>query len=578
MLKRDFEIIDTDPGELVTGVVSGWGGGYHTQKNTLNDKKAIPISASEIVARLKDLEKLINRDTVNFLVKGLATHVKDKTNPHKTDLYHFRTSILELFYSEYVDMGGTEPYEYFVSRLFEVYRIASVLDLLNGVDDTALATIAVVKKYIDEHNKNPHAHSTMFQRLVPGTPPPYMPTFSLTTLMGFKSTLLTSEPINWTYIGSDGYLHTSTSHKLPTDYTYGAPMCPVWETRTNLIDNNRGFTGEDWLKRNVYAVDTVESIDSKKLAVSLRESIDDTVKEHKVVLDNRILVPNKMYTYGLYYKPESGRYLELRLSHNTIGVLAYVRIDTYTNEALSVVSQYNIKITPEIIPSTTEFHRYGIIFTAPNHTYVDIEVVFYKNAIIGPSYLGSGQLLGSIDLPQLEDGIGMSPVIYTTNGPVTRPAVGIRIPVDNRFDMSKGTLAVKYIPPTLHSTDSIRNLFTIRNDEFIGIEAFYVNGNSFFIDMRDVNDSNIIHYPLPLNTAKVSRYVGIGYSDTEHVLCSGNTMPQIVHTVTERFTGMTFIDIGHDNNTNFLNGYIDKVVYYKHQLNLHEITFCTGDE
>ena len=43
MIDRELEIIDTDPGELVTGVVSGWGGGFHTDKNADNNKKAIKI-------------------------------------------------------------------------------------------------------------------------------------------------------------------------------------------------------------------------------------------------------------------------------------------------------------------------------------------------------------------------------------------------------------------------------------------------------------------------------------------------------------------------------------------------------
>ncbi len=579
MIHRELELIDTDPGELVTGVVSGWGGGYHTQKNTLNEKKAIPISASEIIARLKDIEKLINRDTVNFLVKGLATHVKDKTNPHDTDLSHFRTSILELFYNEYINSGGTESYEYFTSRLFEVYRIASVLDLLNGVDDNALATIAIVKKYITDHDKNPSAHSSMFQRLIPGIPPTVMPSFSLTTILGFMSSLQTEYPLNWSYIGSDGYLHRSDSYKLPIDYTYGTPMCPIWETRTNMIATNRGFTGVDWLKHDIYIVDnTVQSIDNEYHAVAFRESIDDTVKEHKLTLNDRALEVGKDYTYSIYYKPESGRYLELRLSHGMLGTLAYVRYDTLTHEVLSTASQYNVRITPEIITTTTDFHRYGIIFTMPNYSHIDIDAVFYKNSTIGTNYLGSGQLLGVVDLAQLENGIGMSPVIYTDGEPITRPGVGLRIPIDTKFDMTKGTLAIKYVAPTLHHLDTHRTLFSIRSDESVGVEAYYEDSSTFFIDMKDVDDNDIIHYPLVLNSTKTSRYVGIRYTDIEHIVGASNTIPQVLNTITERRMDMTHIDVGHNNHTTFLNGYIDKIVYYKHPLTLNEFMFTIGDE
>lgn len=580
MIHRELEIIDTDPGELVTGVVSGWGGGFHTQKNTLNDKKAIPISASEIIARLKNIEKLINRDTVNFLVKGLATHLKDKNNPHNTDISHFKTSILELLYNEYKENGGTESYEYFISRLFEVYRIASVLDLVNGVDDNALATIAIVKKFISNHDKDPHAHSTMFQRLIPGTPPSIMPTFALTTVLGFASSFQTQEPIHWTYIGSDGYLHKSNSYKLPIDYTYGFPMCPIWETRTNYISINRGFNGSNWLKHNIYVVDdVVQSVDNEYSAVAIRESIDNTSTEHKLTLNNQELEAGKVYTYSIYYKPEYGRYLELRLSHYMFGTLAYVRYDTTTNEVLSTANQFNIKITPEVIPTSTGFHRYGIIFTMPNYSSINIDAVFYKNSAIGTSYLGSGQLLGAVDLAQLENGIGMSPVIYTDGEPVTRPGVGLRIPIDSKFDMTQGTLAIKYIAPTLHNQNTTqRTLLSIRSDDSVGIKAYYENENMFYIDMKDIHNSDIIHYPLLLNTTKTSRYVGIRYTDTEHIVGVGNTMPQILNTITERRTDMTYIDIGHDNHTAYLNGYIDKIVYYKQPLTLNEFIFTIGDE
>lgn len=576
MISRQQESRDIDPGEMVTAIMSGWGGGYHTSSNTPEGRKPVPLSAAEIINRLRELEALCNKSVVDFLTRTVANHVRDNKNPHNTDLTQFNTEIMHLLYELYLEQGNTGTFEFFYKELFQVFQIAGITDLRDGMDETMLATIAVVKKYISEHNRSLSAHSALFERLIPGVPVLTDPTFSMSA--NFQFPALYQSPLldRWNYIGKDGFLYENTNNTLPIDYTFGEPMVPIFEDRENLCVFSNDLSRASWVRNKLLVGSTNGfSLDKLNRGTTVVETTDYSAHEHKATLKDLEIEEDTTYTASVVFLPEEAKYFAIRIKGTTFSPtdVAYFNVEKGTG----IVGSTDGRFKADIVKLHSGACRMSITWRNTNSTLTDIEFIPYIDSGEGLAYRGRGRVLGTISGVQVEKGDGMSPIIHTSGIKTLRRGVAISVPLDSRFDMDKGTIVIEYRAPLPFDDDHINTLYAIRDTEGKMVcSAEYREPSALMFSLFDVFGSMIWDYPLENGTTRRRTVVQM-YSDLTQIVAATGIVPKSTNTIGVRFKAGNVLDIGHNNGLNYLNGYVSKVWYYPTELTANNVAFLAGE-
>ena len=576
MISRQQESRDIDPGEMVTAIMSGWGGGYHTSSNTPEGRKPVPLSAAEIINRLRELEALCNKSVVDFLTRTVANHVRDNKNPHNTDLTQFNTEIMNLLYNLYLEQGYTGSFEFFYKELFQIFQIAGVTDLRDGMDESMLATIAVVKKYISEHNRSLSAHKDLFDRLIPGVPVTADPTFAMSA--NFQFPALYQSPLldRWNYIARDGFLYENTNNCLPLDHTFGEPMVPIFEDRENLCIFSNDLSRAGWVKQKLLIGSvTGFSLDKLNRGSVVVESTDYSSHEHLVRLKDLPVEIDTTYTASVVFLPQEAKYFAIRIKGTTFSPtdIAYFNVEKGTG----IVGSTDGRFKADIVKLHSGACRMSITWRNTNSTLTDIDFIPYLSSSEGMSYRGRGRTLGTISAVQVEKGDGMSPIIHTNGVKTLRRGVSISIPLDSRFDMNKGTIVIEHRAPLPFRDDVKNTLYAIRsNDGKMVCSAEYREPSALMFSLFDVFGSKIWDYPLE-NGISRRRTVVQMYSDLTQIVAATGISPKSTNTIGVRFKAGNILDIGHNNKLNYLNGYVSKVWYYPNELTANHVAFLAGE-
>lgn len=569
------DIRDLEQGEKITAVVTGWGGGFHTEANGSDPKASVPITAPELLELLRNIQKVCNKETIDFLTRTIAGHVRDVNNPHHTDLTQFQTQIIELLYKIYLEEGYTGTYDYFYHELFQLFHIATLADLTEGMDESMLATVAVIHKFIDEHNRSVSAHSALFERLVPGIPPEVDPCFGLDAFIGIGDSYFTEVTDNWSYIDQDGVLRFTEIPSLPVDYTYGFPAYPIFEDRTNKCIFSNDFARLVWQRSGLF-LGTVagKSLDGNN-GVTLMESVDTVAREHTLTYENVAVTPNTANTVSIVFYPRAAKYFSIHIYDSALSPTdtAYFNLEADT----AIVTTTNGKFIPTFVKYKSGMYRLILTWLNNESTNVNIKMMAYKDSNTF-SYVGSGAALGDVSDFQIEEGATASPIIRTAGTAVTRKGVGISVPIDTNININEGVILVEYIDTYVIKDGVDKTLYAFRNDTGdVDIRTIVSNDISATkTELYNTDGSLIWSWPLQSNEVEHRRFLQM-YSDFAQAVASTDVAPQRSNLVGLRRKTATVLDIGHNNGTEFLNGYLMCVSMYPKTMTDNNLVFVVGE-
>lgn len=556
----------------VIGTASGWGGGFHTRSNTPEGVPAIAISPDEILQRLQRLEDLYEKKHIHALFQQISSHLHRKDNPHGITLEKLGSSVTKMLYDIYQSMGFKGNYDFFVSGMFQIFEIASTKDIEAGVDENMLITIKGIKDFISYHNRSIHAHSALFKRLIPGHPVMVEPSLSWCADIFFPAGL---QPENakslYTYIGRDGYLHTSETATLPTDYTYGEAMIPIWESRSNYIVDSCDVTKPSWYKHNITSQRGGFAIDKTTNGCILTNSNDSSAEQHFVGIKDLVVEANTAYSFSCYFKPDKARFLEFKIQGGLFGVIGSAIFDLVRGTCITTDLGKNF--TAEMVPSYIGMWRCGVSWTTNDSITCDISVLPYISSVLTNTYNGNGETLGTIWGGQLEKGVGMSPFIYTTGEYATREAIPLTYEIDDRFTMKEGTLVFRYLAP-LNKSAGQQTLYRVYGENNCMI-AEYRDKNALMFSLTDVFNSTVWDYPLDNSKSRL-RIVSHSFTDGKQTVCATDLLPKETILTAVRNKDATHMDIGHNNGASYLNGYLHIVTFYPRALTKNNHVFLVG--
>ena len=569
------DLRDIEQGEKITGVVSGWGGGFHTEANGGDPEASVPLSAPELLNLLRNIQKVCNKSTIDFLTRTIAGHVRDTSNPHGTDLTQFQTQILELLYSLYREQGYTGTYDYFYHELFQLFHVASQSDLVEGVDETMLVTVAGIAKYIDEHNRSTSAHQALFERLVPGVPPTADPSFGINAFIGIGMSYLTEVTDTWSYIDQDGTLKFTDTLELPIDYTYGIPTYPVFETRTNKCIFSNDFSRLIWQRSGLFlGADPGKSLDGTN-GTTLIETVDTEAREHTLSLENIAVTPNVANTVSVVFYPRAAKYFSIKIHHSALSPTdtAYFNIDLETG----IVTTTDKTFIPALIKYKSGMYRLMLTWLNNESTLVNVTMMAYKDSNTF-SYIGTGAALCDISDFQIEEGNNASPIMRTVGLPATRHGVGISIPIDGHISLDEGVLLIEYVDPFVIKDGVNRTVYSFRDDDgAVNMACYQANDiGANKVDIYNSDGSLIWSWPIQSNEYRIRRFLQM-YSDLAQAVAASGILPQRANLIGLRRKNATVLDIGHDNGTNFLNSYVSCFNAYPTTMSDNNLVFVVGE-
>lgn len=571
-----------DPGERVRAVMSGWQA-YSTSDSTIDKPKEI-ISGAEIIDRLRNLEDKLNVNTLDLVFRTLEKHIKDKNNPHELDLNKFIAGIMELLYQIYLENGYTGTFDYFKQEFFKFFRIASISDLIDGIDGSSLVTLDGIREFIKYHDEDENAHKALFENLTPGIPTKIDPSFSISSLVGFPSYIQTTTPSSrWSFIDRDGYLYFSNNSYLPIDYRYNEPLIPIFETRTNFIPYSNSLDKSHVDLRYLRISRTDANGVIRNNGIELIEKKDFDPAEHQIVFKDLLAEEEKAYSFSFYYLPKHAKYIDIEIKEKgLLGATIVYHFDMVKNRAeLSAVSDTAGKNRCEIIKLPSDIFLLSVTFVNSASRNVNITITPYKSKEEGKVYIGDQNPIGIFNCFQFEEGDNPSPYIPTEENPVTRNAIPVTINRENQINNrnwlgdNRGTIVCSYRCP-LNLRDNIKNtIYHFRKDNKKVISAEHREDGLIYLSISK-NGNQIWELPISDSSVRIKSLVHAYTTTVQRAACT-EVRPLLSNIVDDDIDfDITHLDIGHDNGTNYLNGYLRKIYYYPTSLQYGELVFVTN--
>lgn len=555
----------------VAGTIAGWGGGFHTDTNSVNGQPSIPISAEEILDRVKALESVCDKDFANNLLKMLSTHIKAKDNPHHFGVDQLETDVTKLLYQMYLEKGHTGSYDFFKENLFQLFQIAAVKDINEGTPGHYLVTAAAIQRYITAHNTSPTAHRELIQKLVPGKPVTDDPGFALSAYVGVPGAYQTGTD-KYTYIGADGYLYQAETPLLPYDYTYGRPMVPMWENRTNLIVDAMDCTKASWEKQHVELSTYLSSPMRGKTGYTVVVGPDVFPCEHALSFSDIEVEEDNTYTFSCYYAPDIAKTLLIRISGTSLIIPTIDGVFKLDSGMAEVDQSIGINAKATITPLTNGYSRVSLTWRTGRSDRITIKMLPLPPNTTVSFEASSKMILGTIWGAQLEKGNGASPFIPTQGKTVTRKGTALSINTPFMYK-EEGTYAFEYYEPTPFDTEGTP-LFSLVADKSPCMDALYNQG---YLLCRQFNTNGMPVWMAPVLSSRAPLRV-LSLSFSQSIQRVGATGVPVLDSSKSSlgsipFSTCTSLHVGHNASGRFLNGYIGRVVYYDRVLTTDEHTF-----
>lgn len=564
-------------------IVAGISGFSHitTGNTVLNKHLPVPIYHPEdLLKMINQIREVINLEEIEYALSQLRKHIRDLDNPHHTDLPQFDTDICEFLYKKYIEAGGSGSYTFYLNNLFHLLYVADLETIKAGTDLKALISVRGARWFFRWHDADPDAHYPLFAKLFPGTAVVEDPSYSLYGRFSVSSLIQTRHADNatpYTFIGNDGYLHTSDRF-LSVEYIRGEPMIPCWETRTNSFPNSNNFDRFNPLNVTVAKNSTIVAPDKTRGATEV-VLLGDTFKTyHKLMLPNISIAKDKSMSFSIFVKAGTCRYMNIQYNDTVVGPLMRGIYDLENGSAIIINGMARAHLA--IYPMANGWNRCCFTWTAKVDQTDNLELLFFQDKTDNEVFQAQAGTAAYLWGMQFEEGSGASPYIPTTIGAITREAIPVCIDVRDWWTPDAHTISMTCLSP--HSGDSTRPLYVLENDgETVESAVFQKDGKLLTSMIRPIegNSPDLVVY----EHYEPASVPGI-YALTHGVNAAMTVTASHAMDPTEGITGAawtgeaTHLNIGNDGKGNFLNGYVRHLVVYPIKCSVGNAIFLNGEQ
>lgn len=411
-------------GRQVTGVISGFS--EYTLLDRAASHETAVITPEDVLKKLESIKRFLNVPELEHALNTLREHINDTNNPHNTALNQLYDQVIDSLYTEYQKQGGKISKEEYGDSLFKVLHVASMDELRNGDDETAVISVAGLRNLIHEHEIDPDAHKELLNNLFPGKPVTADPIFAIDSEAGIPEELIFKDDytdlstlrVPYTYVGIDRNIHLAESTDvLPLDYQYGVPLIPCFGFRKNYLSRSNGFGSLLWTNALVEA--GISDLMGNTEAAEVRSIVTDTEVEHCAVIPNVELTANEYRTFSIYAKANTARYLKISYDDSTSNLPVSAIFDLV--EGTSVILNPMTRYSHECCLIKNSWYRCSLSMFSNVNQQSDITLTFFKvKNLTSQDYAFKDTEITSLCYlwgMQLENGNNMSPYI-PTNGTV----------------------------------------------------------------------------------------------------------------------------------------------------------------
>ena len=473
----------------LSGILSDWTVNDDLSQNAtgINPRK---YTITEILDLIREIKQNFDPDELEELFILMEDHIHNNQNPHELTLESLGTSVIAELYAEWLSRGYIGTAEEFSDVLFQYVTIASIEETREGLSETKLISVKGAKILYDDHLTDTDAHYELFRAMMPGTPIAQIPLYSAHAFQGVEKDMIVERDDECYYHLPTGYLNVVPADTLAIDHIHNDPMYSIWGERTNQALQSRFFTEGEFLGGTGDNYDGAKSPLGEYDATLLTDANDSVICEHGWRSGSFSVESGKVYTISLYVLPIDKRYFTITLPEAVAGP-AYRVYDLLDEDVVYEPMGYDsINNDSELIFLHNKYVRVCHSFRAKTTMTCTIKALFLDVLNGDTTYMGLGSHPGVIWQFQFEEGLGASPVIFTTDEPVTRAATKVRIPFHDKFDKDRGTLSITTIKPMNVSQPEPQYLYSL-SATYRGLELIFGN-RSFDIWEEGVPDYYVI--------------------------------------------------------------------------------------
>lgn len=556
---------------------------YTTYRKEAPLQPAPVITPSDLLNQLKEFKKFMTLPEIDRAINLLFQHISDDSNPHRTDLDQFISSVTDVLYKAYVDNGGTGTKEYYIQSLFKPLRVASVQEMKTESDPSLLVNIRGAKRYFLQHEADPEAHASLLADVMPGEVLEEEPSFAISSEYGVPYNLVDIEEIphgnealtashSYSYVGADGYIHyCGDNQDLPVDNYEGDFLIPCFGKRTNTLKYSTNFQQACTLENVSLLPCSEEAPDRSIEATAICTARDLTVREHNLVIKNLKLKTRTISTFSIFVKKESCKYFSIRWKDLiSSDVVVYGVFDL--EEGICLSGNHMDRYKSRIREIGNGYYRCEFTMFHEIGRTTDLIMTFFKERSNEPyfAFASEDEVLGYVWGMQYEEGPSASPYIPTNGTEITRYPLKIILPLEEWWDPRNVTLSIATKNPGALPADTIqRPLFVVTGDEeeFPTLYkcSYTANGNLQLSIEEEVEKADRDYQQLTFSQDNTSTSVRLDDQFQEY-------------TKTTDLTKAKYLFLGCDPEGNYLEGYIHHVTLYPVKVTKEQAKFLNGVE
>ena len=551
------------------------------------EENAIPTSEhdytlADLYLLLKEVRDLFKPEHLAY-VEGLITkHINDFQNPHRTDLIKMGSSVLQELYNIWLSEGNVGTREEFLKILFQYVKIADILTTITGTARDQVPSVKGVATVVKLHDENPEAHANIFANFFPGEEMQYPPTFVLDAFIGLPRSVLVRRNSPITYVDSLGILREAGIDTLPTDYTFGPGMFPLFGALTNEFLRSEDISNSYWTKKN----GTVEL--STSIMTPKRDSFAHVFKESNTInpVEHTIspsvttdVSLNEIWTISVFVEPAGRPCFGIRIPESIGGAYPYVHFDLENLEYFINDGADKTAISARIKKLSSGMIRICMIFKAKATSAFSPELYPLDILSGDANYVGNGELGTAIFGLQMTKCDEMPPYIPSagTKGSIAKTTVSV--PLGDWFDPTKGTFALEISNTLPINCAASKEVFSIGDGSTIGINGRFPaahNSRFYFTGYNSLNTAFFNKWASPCTRDLLT--VVHGFSATKHNVgfFEGDPIETNVTQSVNPNCSMLYLGSNRYGNNPF-SGWLKRVVYYPQLCTLDNIHFLLGE-
>ena len=584
-------------GSELTGMISGFAE-YSTKGLASSTSPRPVVTPVDLLNQIQELRKILSQKNITNAINTLNNHIADKDNPHNTKLVDFSDSVIDVLYNYYAENGGTASRSQYVTMLFKVLHMASVEDIENGTDNTALMTISSINYYLQRHESDPDAHKEIIEKILPGKPITTRPDISVMGKVGAPQAMLTVQGnVPYTYVTKNRRIAIATADDpLPQDYTYGEPLIPCFGSRTNEIPNSTDFSNCVFSNLHngnlpVYGGDFQDPelltpmLGGGYTATRISSDITDEEVVHEIRYPNLTILGNENKTFSVYVKPGNCNYFMISyedMAASSITVRAVYNLD----DGKVFMSNHLNRYTAEIIPLAKGWYRCSFSMYHAYGQQADLVMSCFKTK--DPREQDFKYRADTEEAAiflwgmQYESGNNASPYIPTNGEAVTR------LPIDIDYVISEPTRDV-----TLHTTyrnsgaalgNLVRPLLTTYDTNNNTVTELTLHQDNSVESLRwgtisvdDISTRTVIYEDiLPKQSGS---YIHVTHSvSNEHTWLAYNKETFDMRGLSPYADIDRVIHVGRDKYGRYAEMYLRQCIIYSSSITKEQCLFLNGEE